>query len=189
MERDPRPVNEMLRADILADRRAAEEAGADGEARREIGAEAGRPLAAGRVDDHPVGLHARREIEDGLWIVAVNGRGMPGAGKPQHRPRHLNRLLPRARDEHREHWDKASLSTSGSSIPMNSIGVISTLIFAAHLETGLIGNPRRIAADRFDVEAAFVEQISANRLDFFGRADMTSSALQLALELASPDPR
>ena len=109
MERDPRPVHEMLRADILADRGAAEEAGTDRETRREVCAEAGRSLAAGCVDHDPVGLHSRREVEDGLWIDAVDGGGMPGAGEPQYSPRHFNRLLPRGRGEQGQHGTKLFL--------------------------------------------------------------------------------
>src|SRR5262249_19005391 len=100
MERDTRPMHEMLRANVLADGGAAEEAGTDSETRRESCVKAGRPLTARRVDHDPVGLHSSCEIEDRLRIGAMNGGGMPGAGEPKYCPRHLDRLLPRDSGEH-----------------------------------------------------------------------------------------
>ena len=173
MERDARPVNEMLRADVLADRRAAEEAGADGEARREIGFEPGSSLTAGRVDYHAVGFYARGEIKDGLRIVGVDRRRMSGARKAQHGPRHLNRLLLRDRNEHRENW--AELLFRQRLVYADELDRrYQHSDFCRYLEASLISYPGRIAADRLDVKAAFVEQISADRLDFFRRANMTS---------------
>ena len=69
---------------------------------------------------------------------------------------------------------------------MKSIGVISTRVFAAVLKPACSAIHVASRPTASTLKPAFVKQIGAHRLDLFGRAEMTSTALQLALELLLP---
>src|SRR5947209_12748354 len=71
-----RPLHEIARLQVLGQRGAAKESGADRHGRREVRVEAGRPRASGRVDAHAEHGQCRSVGEDGLGVVRVNDRRM-----------------------------------------------------------------------------------------------------------------
>ena len=79
---DPRPLDEMLRPDVLADRGAAEEARADSHGRCEERVEAGRAGRAADVDRDAQHIHLRAEAQDDRRVARVDRGRMarrPGA--------------------------------------------------------------------------------------------------------------
>ena len=160
-----RPVDEMLRSDILADRRAAEEARPDGEGRGQIGLEPRRSLAARRIDHDPVDLDGGGVVQNDLIVGRVDRGGMAGAGKPQQRACLPDRLLDAWRHIDAQH--RAELLARQVFADADQFDRChQNLDPLVDLDPGLFRDPSGVAADGFDIEAALVEEVTAKSVGF-----------------------
>ena len=179
---DPRPIDEMLRRDVFADRTPPEEAGADGHARRKVGVEAGGAGAAAAVDGDPQGIHRGGKGHDGLGVLAMDRRRMAGAAQSDQGPAHGDAALGVGHAMEAQHGAQL--------LPTERLfrhGQVERRQqdpgFCGSAEARFLGDPACILADRRGVESVLGKQIGAQLIPFLVTAKMRTLALQMAQQL------
>ncbi len=159
---DARPVDEVLRPDVLADGAAAEEAGADGHASAPDWCRSRRRRCCSRCSRRPAAhVTAGGEGHDRLGIRCCGSRrsGRRRRCASCARLTAMPRLAWGTRME-AEHGAQL-LAANGSSGTASSNGASRILVLRGDPESRFLRDPGRILADRRDVELALGKQVAA----------------------------
>src|SRR3954447_17012965 len=100
---DAGEVDQVPGFEVLPERAAPDEAGADGHRRCQAGAEARAAGAPADVDRNPQDAYGGRKVHHGAWVVAVYHGRMPRAADAQQRDRSANAALHTRDADHAKH--------------------------------------------------------------------------------------